>query len=618
MNGIKEKIIMKNQNHKIQVPVFLPLLAMFLGILLSSNAWGQDYLPRTWNTRKVDLSFNRYYDWEEMEAALRKLEKAYPEFLKLRSAGKSYQGKELWYMTINNPATGKEEDKCAMYMDANIHGNEVQGGEAGLYTIWYLMENYLYNDYVKKLVDERVFYIFPSVNPDGRDLWLHTGASARSGQVPMDDDNDGLYDEDPPEDLDGDGEIGAMFIKVKPGEGTHRLSDTGDRLVPIQKNIPGKEDELGDYKYVGSEGIDNDGDGRYNEDGYGGYDANRDWPSYWQPHYIQRGAGGYPFYWPESEVIRDFLYAHPNIAGVQAFHNSGGMILRGPGANLHGELPRADLAVLDEIGEKGEKIIEGYRYFIIWKDLYTVWGGFIDFTYDMLGIYSFSNELWMSRADLDGDGEITEEEREFFEKYINLDNTAVPLHEVDHPQLGKVIIDRDVTKLSGRVPPSWLLEELCHRNMAFCLLHAYEMPLPVIKNVSAENISDSLYKIKVTLYNERLMPTMSAAAVQNKVQRPDILSLDGKIDVLAAGQKKGTALPAGIPARYLRYFRRGGLGDSDVTFIDQDDPKNLKLMNGIPGKSEVEYHFLVEGSGPVTVDLDCWKGGHHSRTIELK
>ncbi len=584
----------------------------------SSYIMAQNFLPRKWNTRKVELSFNHYYDWKEVEGALRKLEKAYPKFLKLRSIGKSYLGREIWYMTINNPDTGDEMQKSAMYIDANIHGNEVQGGEIGIYTIWYLMENYAYNDYVRQLVDERVFYIFPSVNPDGRDMWLHLGGNARTGQVPMDDDNDGLYDEDGPEDLDGDGELGAMFIKVEPGEGTYRLSDIGDRLVPIQKNIKGKPDEVGDYKYVGSEGVDNDGDGRFNEDQGGGYDANRDWPSYWQPDYIQRGAAPYPFYWPESQATCAFFYSHPNIAGVQAFHNSGGMILRGPGSPLHPEYSRSDLAVLDEIGKKGEKIIEGYRYIVIWKDLYAVWGGFIDFTQDLLGIYSFSNELWTSRADLDKNGEITEEEEAFFDKYIDMDNTAISMHEIDHPQLGKVIIDRDTTKLSGRVPPSWLLEELCHRNMAFCLLHAWEMPLPIIKKVSAKKINSDLSLVKVALYNERLMPTMSGAAIQNQVQRPDILSLDGNVKVLAAGQTQGTSLPAGIPARFRRFFRGFGAQDSDVSFIDQKDPKNLNLTNGIPGNSEVEYQFLVEGKGSVTVKLDCLKGGKHSMTLELK
>ena len=108
-------------------------------LISTSFLFAQDYLPRTWKTRKVNLSFNRYYDWQQMEDALRKLETAYPKFLKLRSIGKSYQGREMWYMTINNPETGDEKSKAAMYIDANINGNEVQRGEVCLYTIWYLM-----------------------------------------------------------------------------------------------------------------------------------------------------------------------------------------------------------------------------------------------------------------------------------------------------------------------------------------------------------------------------------------------------------------------------------------------------------------------------------------------
>ncbi len=479
----------KNNKNTLNIAIAGILTLAFCASIIGA----QDFFPRKWNTRKVNLSFNHYYDWQEVEAALKTLEKAYPKFLKVRSIGKSFQGREIWYMTINNPDTGTEMDKCAMYIDANIHGNEVQGGEIGLYTIWYLMENYAFNDYIRQLVDERVFYIFPSVNPDGRDTWLHVGGQARSGQVPMDSDNDGLYDEDGPEDIDKDGEVGSMYMKVGMGEGTHRLSDKGDRLVAIQKNIEDKPDEQGDYKYIGSEGLDNDGDGRYNEDGGGGYDPNRDWGWFWQPGYIQSGAGHYPFTWPESQATRDFFYAHPNIAGVQAFHNTGGMLLRGPGAELAGEYAASDLAVYDEIGNKGEKIIEGYDYMILWSELYPVWGGFIDFTHDMMGIYSFSNELWSSRSDLDGDGEVSDEEEEFFDKYIDMDNKAIRLHEIDHPQLGKVTIDRDITKLSGRVPPSWLIEEMCHRNMAFCLLHAWEMPLPVIKKVSSEKLEGNLY-----------------------------------------------------------------------------------------------------------------------------
>jgi hypothetical protein len=111
---------------------------------------------------------------------------------------------------------------------------------------------------------------------------------------------------------------------------------------------------------------------------------------------------------------------------------------------------------------------------------------------------------------------------------------------------------------------------------------------------------------------------MSTVAVQNNVQRPNILSVEDDMNVLAAGQTQGTSLPAGIPARFRRFFRGFSAADSDVSLIDQKDLKNLQLTSGIPGKSEVEYQFLVEGKGQVTVKLECTKGGKRTKTIALK
>ena len=99
----------------------------------------------------------------------------------------------------------------------------------------------------------------------------------------------------------------------------------------------------------------------------------------------------YPFQLPEAKAVNDFLMAHPNIAGVQSYHNNGGMILRGPGAEWQGEYPRADVAVYDELGRQGERMLPYYRYLVIWSGLYTVHGGFIDWTNDGLGMLSFSN-----------------------------------------------------------------------------------------------------------------------------------------------------------------------------------------------------------------------------------
>ena len=89
---------------------------------------------------------------------------------------------------------------------------------------------------------------------------------------------------------------------------------------------------------LGFEGIDNDGDGLVNEDPPGGYDLNRNWPADWQPNYVQNGSRDYPFQLPETRAVANFLLAQPNVAGVQSFHNAGGMILRGPGAEAAGRV----------------------------------------------------------------------------------------------------------------------------------------------------------------------------------------------------------------------------------------------------------------------------------------
>ena len=88
------------------------------------------------------LDFNRWHDTDELKSDFQQLEKALPKFLKLSSLGKSHGGRDIMLMTINNPDTGPEMGKPAMYIEANVHGNEIQGAEVSLYTIWYLMENY--------------------------------------------------------------------------------------------------------------------------------------------------------------------------------------------------------------------------------------------------------------------------------------------------------------------------------------------------------------------------------------------------------------------------------------------------------------------------------------------
>jgi hypothetical protein len=99
---------------------------------------------------------------------------------------------------------------------------------------------------------------------------------------------DGLLDEDGDDDLDGDGNICTM--RRKDPFGAYRTDPEDPRLM-----IRVKPGEKGEWTLLGEEGIDNDGDGKVNEDGEGYVDGNRNWGSNWAPPYVQSGSGDYPF-----------------------------------------------------------------------------------------------------------------------------------------------------------------------------------------------------------------------------------------------------------------------------------------------------------------------------------
>jgi hypothetical protein len=169
---------------------------------------------------KVPARWNIYHDYTQSAKLLADLARAHPEFAKMQSVGKTYGGREMWVLTVTNFAKGEADKKPAMWIDGAIHANEIQATEVVLYTAWYLCEMRQESDVVKRLLDERTFYLLPMMSPDSRDAHFYepnTTHSPRTGQRPIDDDKDGLVDEDGPDDLDGDGSITMMRVKDKNG-----------------------------------------------------------------------------------------------------------------------------------------------------------------------------------------------------------------------------------------------------------------------------------------------------------------------------------------------------------------------------------------------------------------
>ncbi len=565
---------------------------------------------------RLPLSFDFYYTYDMVIEALQSLNKAYPALTRLDLLGKSEEGRPVYCLTVNNPKTGAELDKPAIYVDGNIHGNEIQAGEVALYLLDFLLGAYGRNEEITRLVDTRCFYVIPVVNADGRHHFFadaNTPSDNRSLRVPKDDDHDGLVDEDFPDDLDRDGNICQMRKSDPFGQ---FKSDPDDPRLLVRV----KPGEKGEWTILGDEGLDNDNDGRINEDGEGYLDGNRNWGFDWRPEYVQSGAGDYPFSGAITRAIAEFIEKRPNICVGWTFHNSGGMYLRGPSTKAQGEYPRQDVEVYDFLGLQAERITPGYRYMISWKDLYPTYGDSMEFLAMLHGVYGFVGELFQEEAERfltlkesagqrrekpAGEDEggsydfrrdrALEKERIRFNDHLAQGELYKPWRKFDHPAYGKIEIGGWV-KMSSRLPAPFMLKDLAHRNAAAVIFSAKNTPEVSLEIIETQALGNGLTRVRTRLANAKAIPTMSYQAQKNKLYPKDTLILGGAgLTIVAGGE---------IQDIYLH----------KVAF--KEFRPELQLL-AVPGFGKVEHEFLVAGSGTLTITYRSRHAGRISKTVAL-
>jgi hypothetical protein len=551
------------------------------------------------------LRFDRYYDYQEVIEALNVLHKAFPDLTKLELVGKSEEGREIWALIINNPKTGDELSKPGVYIDGNIHGNEVQAGEVCLYYANMLLTKYKENEQITKALDKNVHFIIPVVNVDGRYHFFadaNTPSSGRSIRVPKDDDGDALLDEDGPDDLDGDGSITQM--RIKDTLGIYK-SDPIDKRIMVRIR-PG---EKGEYSLLGSEGIDNDNDGQLNEDAEGYLDANRNWGYNWMPTYVQNGAGNFPLSGVGIKAISDYIYAHPNIIVGFAFHNSGGMWLRVPSEKSI-VIDPSDIAAYDVIGKEALKITPGYVYQPSY-DLYPTYGDFDSHLFFINGIFSFVGELFQReqetyRTNINKPTQISEEEPntrgtppELSREQLKFNDNVVQgelykdWKKFKHPVYGEIEIGGWI-KMSSRLPHPFMLPELVHRNASVVLLAAGNTPEISLEVFDKKEIGKNLYQVRVRLQNKKGLPTMSAYAYKSKLYSQDVLKVTG-----------GKVIAGGV------------LTDNRLNKVSYKEKKPEIQFLSVPGYGVTEFQFLIEGKGEVIINFESQKAQDKLLKINL-
>lgn len=482
------------------------------------------------------LDFSEYFNYADLTAHLQGLAQAYPTFAALESLGKSWQGRDVWCMTLTNPATGPHNEKPAFYIDAHIHAEEVATSHTALYTLWYLLENYGTDPLVTWLLDNTAFYVLPRINPDGAEISLTTGHHwcGNGRYLPGEEQIRGLCQQD----INGDGYIVQMRIEDPAGE--WKVSPLDPRLM-VQRE-PG--DVGGTYYRMYREGmIRGEWDGvsfdiEKPRDG----NMNRNFPAGWYPENNQYGAGEYPLSEPEAMATARFILDHPNISGMQCYHTHGGLHLRPSLIAPDSSIPRSDLMVYKAIGAMGEALT-GYPVISVYEEFtpdpsQKRTGSMMQWSYDEMGIITFSTELWNPELAAgfehpekyqvrarSADDEIRllryNDEHLGGRGFINWEP-------FEHPQLGHMEIGGWTHMYTFRNPPpaSWattekargFLHETLHNNCLFTLKHAACTPRIQFEGLEVEALGADLYRISAVVKNIGYLPTnLTEMAIKQKV-----------------------------------------------------------------------------------------------------
>lgn len=479
------------------------------------------------------LCFDRYHNVDVIYTWLNRWAEKHSGIMKVYEAGRSYENRPVMQVTITASGTGKDTDKPGAYFEGGRHSGEVTAAESALWLIKYLVENYGKDSVITGLINTRTIYIRPVNNPDGHNLYLHTAQSNRSTVRPVDNDGDGLLDEDPPDDIDGDGLILTMRWKDEK-RGTH-IPDSADPSGRIMKQVPAGK---GIYR-IAQEGIDNDGDGRINEDGIGGLDLHRNYPENWRPQseetsrgFTQSGAGEFPLSETETRSVVMWLLSHPNVYVVNSMDTSVPMHLRPPSTSPSEErMYPEDLKWYRHFDELGKKITGYARAGDVYNDYgrgNPLFGHGPDFGYWYYGAIWYGDEIWNGgrNKDYNGDGTIDQTEMLKWDEEENDGAGFIEWKPASHPIYGDIEIGGFNPKFFLQNPPARYLEKWVSLQAMFNLELVKALPELaweniIIKKTRSYRKDSADYQIQVRFRNNGKLPTALRQAQLVKIVRDD-------------------------------------------------------------------------------------------------
>ena len=500
--------------------------------------------------------------------------------ISVSSIGKSSGGKDIWAVTLGEPSGNK-----AVLIVAGADGRHPAGTEMALK----LAENLaaLPADSLNRLLQNKTLYIIPGLSPDALEQSTARLKYERSGNATTrDDDRDGKTDEDGFEDLNGDGLI--TQLRIQDPAGTYIVSKSDPRLLVPADAAKG---ETGKYRLL-SEGVDNDKDGQFNEDGSGGVNIDKNFTFNYPAFEI--GAGEYQASEPETRAFLDFLYKNTTIHTVFHFGLSNNLseATKFDRVNASKRIiagwQEKDAAVTDAVSKMYARAGLSDA-----PALPQTPGNLTQTAYYHAGRFSYSTPGWWvpkaKSADRQGAGparkpEAGSQEADYL-KWADANGlkTFIPWTRINHPYFpGQTVEVGGLAPYALHNPPAQYLDSAVIRHQVFISEYLHALPHTALVNAKTEALGNGIHRVTVTVVNKGLLP--SYAEIGDRVRY--VYKVSCKIRL-----SEGQSLLSGKASNY-----RGALN---------------------AGESE-EYSWLIKGNGKITVEGGSPTSGLENLELTLK
>jgi len=351
------------------------ILSSFFSIVAFAEHNAYDSMPHQTIAANINDPYE-YHSYDSMTFLLQSIAENHSDIMFLKSIGVSYEGRNIWVVSISDNPSIDEGEPAVLLMGAH-HGNEKPSYESLIFFIDFLTEMYGKENYDNDedgLIDEDDF--------DG-----------------IDNDNDGLIDEDPSEErIQYIIDHTAMYIlpMVNPDGVEYKW----------RKNHAPNYGPLGNSDDITSYGVD------LNRN----YDYQWNLPfllpfNYMLPFIINDESwnyrGEYAFSENETIAVRDFVVSHPSIKISLSYHSYSEIMLF---PWTHTSLPTPDEELFISIGEnmshinKYRLLTHGWanKTYLIPRFAGTI-GTSENWLYGTQGILAYTMELCKTRAPTDPD-----------------------------------------------------------------------------------------------------------------------------------------------------------------------------------------------------------------------